>query len=130
MVPDRLWRRDFHGKVEKKVISLFDKSKFFRHGDLLIVKISSIPKSASPTSTNIIAVGEKTGHNHELNGSHRIYELGYPTLNGVTGYFTAKQDLEVKHPEHNTIQIPKGNYAVVHEREYNLLNNFEIRVVD
>ena len=112
------------------MISLFDKSKFFRHGDLLIVKISSIPKSASQTSTNIIAVGEKTGHNHELNGSHQIYELGYPTLNGVTGYFAAKQDLEVKHPEHNTIQIPKGNYAVVHEREYNLLNNFEIRVVD
>ena len=104
--------------------SLFATPKFFRHGDLLIAKVSSIPKSASPTSTNIIAVGEKTGHNHELNGSHRIYELDKYL------YFEAKQDLEVKHPEHNTIQIPKGNYAVVHEREYNLLNNFEIRVVD
>ena len=104
--------------------SLFATPKFFRHGDLLIVKISSIPKSASPTSTNIIAVGEKTGHNHELNGSHRIYELDKYL------YFEAKQDLEVKHPEHNTIQIPKGKYTIVHEREYNLLNNFEIRVVD
>ena len=101
------------------------KPKVFRHGDLLIIEVSSIPNTAVPLSTNIIAEGEKTGHNHELNGPHQIYE----TLDKHT-YFDAKQDLVVKHPEHNTIQIPKGNYKILHEREYNPLKNIEKEVVD
>ena len=47
----------------KKIFGI--EPKFFRHGDLLIRKVSSIPKNAIPTSTNIIAEGEKTGHNHD-----------------------------------------------------------------
>jgi hypothetical protein len=49
-------------------------AKIFRHGDLLIREIWSIPSDAVQKSTNIIAEGEKTGHNHQLVGSHQIFE--------------------------------------------------------
>ena len=96
------------------------KRKKSRHGDLLIREVSSIPDDVVPLSTNIIAKGEKTGHNHELNGAYQIYE----TLDKQI-YFEAKQDLEIKHPEHNTIQILKGKYVVVHEREHKPFDNIE-----
>ena len=99
-------------------------AKIFRHGDLLIREIWSIPSDAVQKSTNIIAEGEKTGHNHQLVGSHQIFETGEVT------YFEAKQELSIEHPEHNTIQIPKGNYKILHEREYNPLKNIEKEVID
>ena len=99
--------------------------KHYRHGDLLIKQVAQIPQSAIPLSTSIIAEGEKTGHNHELNGPHRIYEMLDKNL-----YFEAKQDIELKHPEHNTIRIPKGNYVIVPEREHDPFNDVEIKVED
>ena len=99
--------------------------RLFRHGDLLIQEIFSVPSFAKPISTNIIAEGEKTGHNHELNGPHRIYEMLDKNL-----YFEAKQDIELKHPEHNTIRIPNGNYVIVPEREHDPFNDVEIKVED
>ena len=77
--------------------------KIFRHGDLLIREIWLIPSDAVQKSTNIIAEGEKTGHHHTLNGSHQIFETDEAM------YFEAKQELSIEHPEHNTIQIPKGD---------------------
>ena len=105
--------------------SFFNKPKLFRHGDLLIREVSSIPESVIPLSTNIIAEGEKTGHNHELDGPHRVYEDINKDL-----FFEAKQDIELKHPEHNTIRIPKGNYVIVPEREHDPFNDVEIKVED
>ena len=107
------------------------KPKLYRHGDLLIKQIDHIPLSAKPLSTSIIAEGEITGHNHKLYGSHQVYgtHSQNPRIIEPT-YFQAKEDISLKHQEHNTLKISKGNYVVVHEREYNLLNNFEIRVVD
>ena len=88
-------------------------AKIFRHGDLLIREIWSIPSDAVQKSTNIIAEGEKTGHHHTLNGSHQIFETDEAM------YFEAKQELSIEHPEHNTIQIPKGIYKVAQEQSWN-----------
>ena len=88
-------------------------AQIFRHGDLLIRKIWSIPSDAVQKSTNILAEGEATGHHHILNGSHQIFETDEAM------YFEAKQELSIEHPEHNTIQIPKGVYKVVHEQSWN-----------
>ena len=103
-------------------------SKLFRQGDLLIREISSIPYTAKPISTNIIADGEKTGHNHTLNGSHQIFETVEPAQKQI--HFEAKQELKIEHPEHNTIIIPKGIYTVVHERSFNPCDDIEIEVID
>ena len=100
-------------------------AKIFRHGDLLIREIWSMPSDAVQKSTNIIAEGEKTGHNHTLHGSHQIYE----TVDNQK-HFEAMQELEIKHPEHNTIIIPKGIYTVIHERSFNPCEDIEIGVID
>ena len=101
------------------------KPKLFRHGDLLIRKVSSIPKTAILTSTNIIAEGEKIGHNHELKGSQQVFETLDKQL-----YFEAKQDVILKHPDHNTLDIPKGRYIVEHQRRYDPFENTQEEVVD
>ena len=105
-------------------------SKLFRQGDLLIREISSIPYIAKPISTNIIADGEKTGHNHTLNGSHQIFETVEPAHKQKQIHFEAKQELKIEHPEHNTIIIPKGIYTVVHERHLNVFLDRVEEVVD
>ncbi len=107
----------------KKIFGM--KPKLFRHGDLLIRKVSSIPKKAIPTSTNIIAEGEKTGHNHELKGAQQVFETLDKQL-----YFEAKQDVILKHPDHNTLEIPTGHYIVEHQRRYNPFEDVQEEVVD
>ena len=100
------------------------KPKIYRHGDLLIRQVKKIPEHATQLSTNIIAHGEN-GHTHKLHGSHQIYE----TVDNQK-HFEAMQELEIKHPEHNTIIIPKGIYTVVHERSFNPCEDIEIEVID
>jgi hypothetical protein len=84
-----------------------------------------MPSTAKPISTNIIAEGEKSGHNHVLNGSHQIYQTDDKQM-----YFEAKQELKIEHPEHNTIMIPKGIYTVVHEISWNPFEDREVEVLD
>ena len=115
---ERKQNRDDNMTQEPKLLNA-------RHGDLRIQEVSSIPHEAKAISTNIIAEGEKTGHNHVLNGSHQIYET---TDNHK--YFEAKQELKIEHPEHNTIIIPKGIYTVVHERHLNVFLDRVEEVVD
>ncbi len=100
-------------------------TKLFRQGDQLIREISSMPSTAKPISTNIIAEGEKSGHNHVLNGSHQIYQTDDRQM-----YFEAKQELKIEHPEHNTIMIPKGIYTVVKEVSWNPFEDREVEVLD
>ena len=105
--------------------NIFKKPVLIRHGDLLIRRVDKIPETARELSTNIIAEGEKTGHNHELHGSHQIYETPDNQM-----FFNAKQELFLKHPEHNTLKISKGNYIIIHEREFNPFKNIEEQVFD
>ncbi len=111
----------------------WNKPKLYRHGDLLIKQVKKIPESATQLSTNIIAHGEN-GHIHKIHGLHQVYE----TSVNIPGrripdkqiHFEAKQDVLLKHQEHNTLKISKGNYEVVHEREYDPFQNIEQEVID
>ena len=107
----------------KKIFGI--KPRFFRHGDLLIRKVSSIPKTAILTSTNIIAEGEKIGHNHELKGSQQVFETLDKQL-----YFQAEEHVLIKHPDHNTLDIPEGQYIIEHQRRYNPFEDVQEEVLD
>ena len=107
----------------KKIFGI--KPKLFRHGDLLIRKVSSIPKTAILLSTSVIAEGEHPDHNHKLSGEHQVFE----TLGKIL-YFEAKQDVILKHPDHNTLEIPKGHYIVEHQRRYNPFEDVQEEVLD
>ena len=103
---------------------LWKKPKIYRHGDLLIRQVKKIPESATQLSTNIVAHGEN-GHSHKLHGSHQVYEIPDKQI-----LFEAKQDLSLKHQQHDTLKISKGNYVILHEREHDPFNIVEIKVND
>ena len=106
-------------------IFFLNKPKIYRHGDLTIKQVAKIPDNVIQLSTNIIALGEKTGHNHQLVGQVQVYETPDKQI-----HFEASQDVIVKHQEHNTLKIAKGNYVVIHEREYDPFKNIEQEVID
>ena len=92
---------------------------------MLLRKVPSIPKTAIPTSTNVIAEGEISGHQHVLKGSHQVFETLDKQL-----YLEAKQDVILKHEDHNTLEIPKGHWIVEHQRRYNPFEDVQEEVVD
>ena len=87
-----------------------------RQGDVLIRKVSSfygIPVNATRRPTNVLAEGEKTGHSHVVEGDAEILER-----NG-TLYLRVKGDTaRIVHQEHAPIEIPKGEYAVTIQHEF------------
>ena len=110
----------------------WNKPKLYRHGDLLLRQVDKIPVSATPMKTNIIAEGEVTGHNHKLYGSYQVWGT-HSSQNHriiVPTYFQAKEEISLKHQEHNTLKISKGNYVILHEREYDPFKNIQQEVVD
>ena len=107
----------------KKIFGI--KPKLFRQGDVLIRKVPSIPKTAIPISSSVIAEGEKPGHNHKLKGSQQVFETHEKQL-----YFKAKQTVILQHPEHNTLEIPAGCYIIQQQRRYNPFEDVEEEVVD
>ena len=106
-------------------------------GDVGIREIKSIPKSAKPLDTKTVAYGEKTGHHHTFSGQVLVYEpQNEDTINvrnepvPVQKYVHIKQDAQITHQEHATQTIPKGMYAILQEREWDVITNQLRRVVD
>lgn len=99
-------------------------------GDVDIRSIKNIPKSAKLLDTKTIMYGEATGHHHTFNGQVLVYE---PTENEaiqvrnehvpIQKYVQVLQDAQLTHQEHATQQIPKGTYAILQEREWDVLEN-------
>lgn len=84
-----------------------------RQGDLLILKVKSIPADAVKSDNRILAEGEVTGHRHELD-SGEVYEK-----NGVLYFRVGEgQTVRLDHAEHKTLNFDAGEYKVVRQREY------------
>ncbi len=123
------------GKEKQEKISLK------RQGDLLIVKIpvklEGLDKLRASTD-KVLAVGEVTGHKHQLTGSVQIYDnVERETVGQLMSHrdaveyldqaipskcFIANSDQQLVHQEHKAIDIEKGAYVVINEREYNPFN--------
>ncbi|HDP36499.1 MAG TPA: hypothetical protein ENN27_01315 [Candidatus Atribacteria bacterium] len=88
--------------------------KLYRQGELEITPIVSISVTAKEKGNKILAEGEATGHKHEVIGDAKLYEE-----NGVL-YLSAKEEVEIIHPDHNTIKLPQGNYKIETQREYEI----------
>jgi len=88
--------------------------KQYRHGDLLIVKIDTLPAGAKDIKSKIVEEGEETGHFHQLSGDGLVYEDSEQTK-----YIQSNDDaLTIVHEEHNPINLPTGVYKVTRQREY------------
>lgn len=87
----------------------------YRHGDVLIESVRTIPKTAEKLKHTILAEGEVTGH------CHRIKERGSAEMLRVRGRIFLRVSAEsatVVHEEHAPIELPAGNYRVWRQREY------------
>jgi len=101
--------------------------RIFRHGDLLIKQVKNLPNNTKKLSTNILAYGEHTGHSHRLiERDKAIADL--LERSGVMYINVQKGSAELIHEEHETINIPKGVYIIIHEREHDYIAD-EIRLV-
>jgi len=106
-------------------------------GDVDIREIKSIPKSAKLLDTKTVMYGEQTGHHHTFDGQVLVYE---PTKDAtikvrnehvsIQKYVLLVQDTKLIHQEHATQVIPKGTYAILQEREWDVLENQIVRVMD
>ena len=95
----------------------------YRHGDVLIQKVSEKPTGSRKLNHVILAHGEVTGHSHRIKtkSSARLYETPDDLFLEVTS-----ETAEVVHEEHATIELPQGTYRVWRQREY---SPTEIRII-
>ena len=95
----------------------------FRHGDVLIEQVASLPKAREKMPHTILAHGEVTGHCHRIRESEEadLYSTGDGLFLHVRGV-----SVTVVHEEHAPITLTAGYYKVWRQREY---SPEEIRIV-
>ena len=87
----------------------------YRQGDLLFEKMDKVPKGRRKVrKDNIILRGEATGHAHRLKGGE-LFEL-WSWEPGL--YIEIKTKGQIVHEEHAPIELEKGFYRVIRQREY------------
>jgi hypothetical protein len=84
-----------------------------RQGDLLIVKVNTLPEGCIKHKHRVLAEGEATGHKHELDTGELYEKEG-------TLFFKVEeaQPATLKHEEHGPITFEPGVYKVIRQREY------------
>ena len=89
--------------------------EIYRHGDVLLAPITSIPENARRKPDLILARGEITGHAHriEAKGMAQLYEYEDTLFLRIVG-----SPASVVHEEHLPIELPPGIYRVWRQREY------------
>jgi hypothetical protein len=102
------------------------KESQYRHGDLLICSITQIPDGAVKRANNVIIEGTATGHHHTLSG---VVGTAIMELNDKV-YISVPDSGAVTHEEHNTIVLPKGNYRVIFQNEYDPYERAARQVID
>lgn len=96
-----------------------------RQGDLLIRKITKIPSSVKTTlkADRVVLEGEITGHNHELvDGKVLLVNSGQDNQfdrreDAPHAFLELEKDTTLIHPEHGPIELKKGDYEVIRQRE-------------
>lgn len=93
----------------------------FRHGDLLVHRIERpnlrLIKQFVEDQDAVLLAGEATGHNHRLQGDFTLFRSNDEKEQGL-GYFEVHSEANLNHEEHGVIDLPKGFYAIVRQREY------------
>lgn len=85
--------------------------KTYRQGDLFIQEVSEIPTGVKKILSGIVLLGESTGH------SHRLVD-GQVLTKGQAMFLQVNKKAQLVHEEHKTIDLPKGMYVVIRQREY------------
>jgi hypothetical protein len=89
----------------------------WRQGDVLIEAIHEIPRELKRIKRLILAAGDSTAQRHQIK-ERGVAQLFQDNQGQLFLVVTAQQAVVV-HPEHNPIVLPKGNYRVWRQREFN-----------
>lgn len=96
--------------------------EWIRHGDVILQQVGQTKGKQEAKSKSVLAEGEVTGHYHLLQGT--LLESQF----GKERYVEVIDDSAIlSHQEHDSLEIPKGKYRVIQQREVDLLG--EIRTV-
>lgn len=87
----------------------------YRHGDVLVQRVSELPPHALPRTGTTLARGEVTGHSHRFADAASV-QLYYAGSEMFVDVLTDRADLI--HEEHHTITLPRGTYRFWMQREY------------
>ena len=86
----------------------------YRHGDVMLEQVPSLPSSATPTQGAILARGELTGHSHRIENAQAAQLFIH---NGQT-FVQIKQPTAIIHEEHRAIPLEAATYRYWMQREY------------
>ena len=92
----------------------------YRHGDLLIVRMTEEINKEHKREDKVLAEGEVTGHHHRLQGNATIYGK----QDGIQ-YVEIVDPTKLVHEEHATIDLMPGNYKVFRQREYDYMPDLQ-----
>lgn len=105
----------------------------YRQGDVLLIPVKSIDKSATEkpsTGKVVLALGEVTGHHHRFEDFEpRTICQFFKDGDTLPSFISLTEPLGLKHEEHATITVAPGNYAVRHQREFDMMAGVR-RVMD
>lgn len=87
----------------------------WRHGDVLVARVDSIPADAERLRHSVLAEGEVTGHSHRLEVPESAVLMEHSS--GLYLRVVAEHATLI-HEEHHPIVLPRGEYRVWQQREY------------
>jgi hypothetical protein len=87
----------------------------YRHGDLLVQTVESLPSDVRKLHHLVLAQGELTGHSHRI--AERDAAVLYESPVGLFLSVTAEKATMI-HQEHGPIELAKGCYQIWRQREY------------
>lgn len=90
------------------------------HGDVAIVRVDAIPKTAKKRKDKIAAHSE-AGHHHQFDASSSVWL--YSTPDDLVQYLEVKSEPAVlnhlrEHDTHEAWSFPPGNYKIIRQREW------------
>lgn len=92
------------------------KNQVYRQGDVLIMRVNSIPENLVKTNKVTLALGEVTGHHHSILSENVVGFAEVETA--LAKYIEVKSQAVLTHQEHDPITLPEGTYRAIIQKEY------------
>lgn len=98
---------------------------YYQTGDVLYKYVETKPKKATVLKGGVLVQDSHSGNPHSIEGGdYRILK----TKDKL--YLDVKKEVQATHPEHNTINIPKGCYEIGRVMEFDHFLEESREVID
>ena len=92
-------------------------TNFYRQGDVVLKQIETLPEGSKPRKDIgdvVLKFGTATGHSHRI----RTGAVVRIAADNKEYLEVTKKSATLIHDEHSTIQLPKGVYEILQQREH------------